>query len=267
MRSVAEKFALCSIITAIPLFLLAPYLVLLPLGSFLLACLIAPFCPRWSFFLPQVSHSTTNNKGIALTFDDGPSPSSTPIVLQLLKEYDFKATFFVIGKKAAQHPELVSAILASGHTIGNHSWDHDNLLMLRSTKRLRRDIRKTQEVLAEHSIRPLIFRPPAGITGPRLQPVLKEEQLTAISFNCRAFDRGNKKITGLARRILSCLTPGAIILLHDLPPQTAEASLQWQQELHNLLKSLNQSTISVLPLSELLHSNVMLTVTTTGQQP
>lgn len=267
MRNVAEKFGLLALVTAIPLFFLSPWLTLLPLCSFLAACLVAPFCPRWSFFLPQISRSATNSKGIALTFDDGPSPDSTPIVLRLLKEYNFKATFFVIGRKAQQHPELISTILAHGHTIGNHSWDHDNLLMLRHPKRLFCDIRKTQEVLAGHNIRPLVFRAPAGITGSRLQPILKKEQLTAISFNCRAFDRGNKKIAGLARRILSCLTPGGIILLHDLPPHTATATLQWQQELKELFESLSKSSIAVLPLNKLLNSKVMLTINKTEQQP
>lgn len=265
MKSTAERLGFLALVTAPLLFFLVPWLAIIPLCTFLIACLIAPFCPRWSFFLPQIS--SVDGNGIALTFDDGPSPYSTPIVLRLLKKHKLQATFFVIGKKAAQYPELISAILTDGHSIGNHSWKHDNLLMLRCPKRLRRDIRKTQDILAKHAIRPLLFRAPAGITGPRLQPVLKEEQLTSISFSCRAFDRGNKKIAGLARRILSCLQPGTIILLHDLPPKTDTASLQWQRELSTLLESLQQSALPVLPLSKLLNSEVMLTLNTTDQRP
>lgn len=264
--SQAEKLAALAWLVALPLFFFSTTLALLPLILFLMACLIAPFCPRWSFFLPLISSGKAGCKGIALSFDDGPSPLSTPIILTLLKRYNYPATFFVIGEKAEQYPELITAILAQGHSIGNHSWNHDNLLMLRSPKHLRQDIQKTQAVLAQHGIRPQLFRPPAGISSPRLHTVLRKEQLLTVTFSCRAFDRGNKRIHGLAERILSCLDPGAIILLHDLPPATETANRQWQQELSQLFDTLQKSTLPVLPLSELIDT-VVMSNTKNSQKP
>lgn len=259
--SQADRYAALAFLLAIPLYSIAPWLAQIPLILFLLLCIIAPFCPQWSFFLPLITTSTNGSKGVALTFDDGPSPLSTPIILQLLKKHNYKATFFVIGQKAEKHPDLITAILADGHSIGNHSWQHDNLLMLRSKKRLRRDIKKTQQILKTFGIRPLVFRPPAGITNPRLQSVLQEEHLQAVTFSCRAFDHGNKKIANLAKRITTKLTPGAIILLHDLAPESAEATVEWQQELAALFTTLYQTKQKVLPLNMLIDSEVMLTTT------
>jgi peptidoglycan/xylan/chitin deacetylase (PgdA/CDA1 family) len=255
--SQAEQLAALALFTALPLFFFSPYLAILPLLLFLLACFIAPFCPRWSFFLPLISRGKSGSTGIALSFDDGPSPHSTPIILKLLKRYNYHATFFVIGEKAKQFPGLIAAIVADGHTIGNHSWSHDNLLMLRSPKRLHQDIHRTQVTLGRHGITPRFFRPPVGITSSRLRPVLDHEQLLAVTFSCRAFDRGNKRVSGMAQRILSCLHPGAIVLLHDLPPQSEKATRQWQQELSLLFKGLQQSDLPVLPLGELIDRDVM----------
>jgi peptidoglycan/xylan/chitin deacetylase (PgdA/CDA1 family) len=214
--SQAEKLAIILFLLAVPLYALAPMFAAIPLSLFLLCCLIAPFSPQWGFFLPIISKSKTGCKGVTLTFDDGPCPASTPILLDLLDRFHFQATFFVIGEQAEKYPNLIADILARGHTIGNHSWQHDNLLMLRSKNRLRQDIRKTQELLMNSGIRSFIFRPPAGITNPRLKSILEDEGLITVTFSCRAFDGGNKKIANLAERIIRKLKPGDIILLHDL---------------------------------------------------
>ncbi len=236
---------------AILLFFINPWLALVPLLLFLLLCLVAPFFPQIGFFLPIISRSITDNKGVALTFDDGPSPDSTPILLALLARYNLQATFFVVGTQAAKYPELITDILAQGHTIGNHSWQHDNLLMLRSSNRLEQDIRRTQEVLSQHDIRPAVFRPPAGITNPRLKKVLLEEGLLTVTFSCRAFDHGNRKIINLANRILSKLKAGDIILLHDLPPADT-ATESWQRELNTLFAALATSPHTIQPLEKLI---------------
>lgn len=260
--SQADKVAGIAFLLAIPLASISPWFCQIPLLSFLLLCVIAPFCPQWGFFLPLISKSLTGSKGIALTFDDGPSPISTPILLHLLKSYNYKATFFVIGQNAEKHPDLIADIIAGGHTIGNHSWQHDNLLMLRSKKRLGKDIRKTQEVIETCGARPLVFRPPAGITNPRLHSVLRKEQLLAVTFSCRAFDYGNKKILNLAKRITSRLKPGDIILLHDIAPETEDAAKYWKNEISILFTTLQKNKQEVLPLELLIGSEVMVTVDT-----
>ncbi len=255
--SPVEKFGILVLLLAVPLFVIDPRLAILPLALFLLLCLAAPFFPQFGFFLPIISRSITGNRGVALTFDDGPSPASTPLLLELLGHYQFKATFFVTGEKAARYPELIAAILSQGHSIGNHSWHHDHLLMLRSRKRLRQDIQQTQDVLRQSGVQTLVFRPPAGISNPRLKQVLLEEELVTVTFSCRVFDRGNQKITNLAQRVLAKLKAGDIILLHDVAPAN-ETVAGWRKELTILFSTLQQGSHHVEPLEKLIGQPVMI---------
>ncbi|MCL1979975.1 MAG: polysaccharide deacetylase family protein, partial [Proteobacteria bacterium] len=171
--------------------------------------------------------------------------------------YRLPATFFVVGEHAAAHPELIAAILAQGHTIGNHSFHHDPLLMLRDRTTLTADIRHTQEVLARMGIRPLLFRPPIGITSPRLQPALASLNLQAMTFSCRVFDRGNRSIRNLSARVLKQLRPGDILLLHTNPPASEEHRCHWQQELQSLFDRLAKEN-RVVPLAALINQPVMM---------
>lgn len=255
--SVAEKTGLVALLLALLLgFLAPPYAAAVPLVLFVVVCLGAPFLPQWSFFLPVICRGKKSASGIALTFDDGPSPASTPLLLDLLAQYKLPATFFVIGKNAAAHPELIDAILAHGHTIGNHSSRHDNLLALRSYKTLVQDLQATQEILGRAGIRPLVFRPPIGITSPRLQPVLALLGLQTITFSCRPFDRGNRNVRDLSSRVLKKLRRGDILLLHDHPPPSDKATTDWIKELHRLFAMLHQSD-GVVPLAALIDQPVM----------
>ena len=257
-RSLAEKTGLLALLAAIPLGLTGtPQVAAAPLLIFLLLCLAAPFLSRWSFFLPVICRGTPGNTGIALTFDDGPFPASTPILLELLARYRLPATFFVVGEHAAAHPELIAAILAQGHAIGNHSFRHDPLLMLRDCTTLTADIRHTQEVLARMGIQPLLFRPPIGITSPRLRPALASLNLQAMTFSCRVFDRGNRSIRNLAARVLKQLQPGDILLLHGNPPESEEHTLCWQQELQTLFDRLAKEN-QVVPLADLISQPIMI---------
>lgn len=258
--NLAEKTGLAALLTAVPLGLsAAPQTAAVPLALFLLVCLAAPFFPRWSFFLPLICRGTPGNKNIALTFDDGPFPASTPILLKLLAQYRLPATFFVVGENAAAHPELIGAILAHGHAIGNHSSRHDHLLMLRDHAAVEADIRHTQEILARMGVRPLLFRPPIGITSPRLQPALAALDLQVATFSCRIFDRGNRNIRNLAARVLRQLQLGDILLLHDNPPENEEYTIYWIQELHCLFDSLSQEN-RIVPLADLINQPVMILV-------
>lgn len=260
--SPAEITGVSALLLALLLSLFSPVLALLPLSLFLLSCLAAPFIAGYGFFLPVISRGSPENNHVALTFDDGPWPASTPILLDLLARHRLVATFFVVGHQAAKYPDLIAAILAQGHTIGNHSLQHDVLLMLRMTRRLQEDIHATQEILIEQGIRPLVFRPPAGITNPRLKGVLAREGLLAVNYSCRALDGGNRNVDNLAGKILHRLRPGDIILLHDIPPQQQGRSGYWQQELDRLFAAL-QKNDQVVSLEELIHHPVMMHVSAT----
>lgn len=254
--SLGEKVGVLALVLALLLFFVTPHLAALPLVVFLILCFGAPFCPRFSFFLPVISRGRAGAKEIALTFDDGPSPRSTPIVLELLARHSLHATFFVIGEKAAEYPELIQSILDKGHTIGNHSWSHDYFLMLRSPKRLQKDIHKSQEILKQYGIKPLVFRPPVGITGARLGRVLAGEGLITVNYSCRGFDRGNRNIHNLAEKILDRVELGAVIMLHDLPPYQKTLEVYWQKELDFLFVTLKKR-YTVAPLEQVIERPVM----------
>lgn len=252
----AEKSGIAALLLALFLGYLHSSYAVIPLLLFLLACLVAPFCPRCAFFLPLISRGIPGSDGVAITIDDGPSPETTPVLLELLAKHSLPAAFFVVGENAAAHPELVKLIVGHGHAIGNHSFRHDHLLMLRSSRRLREDIERTQQVLAGLGIRPLLFRPPVGITNPRLGPVLAELGLEAITFSSRIVDFGNRNIDHLSARVLRHLQPGAILLLHDILPLDQEKTASWIKEVDQLFAILKKEH-QVVPLAELIGRPVM----------
>lgn len=254
--SPAEISGVAALLLALLLSLFSPTLAMLPLALFLLSCLAAPFLAGYGFFLPVISRGSPEGKQVALTFDDGPWPASTPILLDLLARHNLQATFFVVGRQAEKHPELIAAILAQGHTIGNHSLRHDSLLMLRRPKTLQEDIHATQEILQKSGITPCVFRPPAGITNPRLKQVLALENLLAVNYSCRAMDGGNRNIDNLAEKILKRRRPGDIIMLHDLPPQGKALTSIWQKELDRLFAAL-QANGQVVSLEKIIRHPVM----------
>ncbi len=253
--SPAETTGLTAIILAAFFFTTVPAFSILFLFCFLFLCFIAPFLPRFSFFLPIIYRGGNGVTAVALTFDDGPSPSSTPDILRLLARHNLKATFFVIGRQAALYPELISDIIDQGHTIANHSYKHDSLLMLRSYDELQKDILTTQEILKNLGVKALLFRPPAGVTNPRLKGVLNKAGLTTVNFSCRIFDRGNKKIKGLAAKVMNRLRPGDIIMLHDTCPRQESLKQYWLTELEQLFRNM-QKEYTVLPLEEVIQRPV-----------
>ncbi|MHB1184245.1 MAG: polysaccharide deacetylase family protein [Desulfobulbia bacterium] len=262
--SAAEISGAAALLLAFLLSLFSPTLAVLPLALFLLACLAAPFVAGYGFFLRVISRGNPEGKQVSLTFDDGPWPTSTPILLDLLARHNLQATFFVVGRQAEKHPELIAAILAQGHTIGNHSLRHDPLLMLRRPKTLQKDIHAAQEILKKLGVTPFVFRPPAGITNPRLRQVLAQENLLAVNYSCRALDGGNRNIDNLAEKILKRLRPGDIIMLHDLPPQGKALLPIWQKELDRLFAALHDNG-QVVSLEKIIRHPVM-TVTPSNEK-
>jgi len=257
--SIAERLGLVSLLTAALLAFLDVRLSTIPLGGFLLLCIVFPFFPRSNFYLPVVSHGVSGKKAVALTFDDGPDPLSTPELLRLLLNHGVKATFFVTGKRASKHPELVREILGQGHTLGNHTYSHDCLLALRSTKRLFKEIESTQDVLGGFGIRCLAVRPPVGVSSPRLRKVLEKTNAMNISFCCRALDGGNRWIANLSEKILKRVRPDDIVLLHDAQPKEVRLLPFWLKEVESILSGLEAKGLAVLPLSEIIGRPVMLT--------
>jgi peptidoglycan/xylan/chitin deacetylase (PgdA/CDA1 family) len=254
----AQRWALAALIAAVFLLVVAPVWTLVPVAVYVGICCLAPFFPHWSWYLPIVSHGSRTSRGVALTFDDGPDARATPALLELLQRHCVKATFFVLGRRAAHQPEVMAAIISGGHTVGNHSYSHDPTLMLRSSRDLSADIEATQKLLAGHGIRALAFRPPVGITNPLLKSVLARLDLFAVNFSCRAYDMGNRRLDGLAAKLLGRVRPGDILLLHDsAPPREADLEI-WLSEVDKLLTGLGRKGLRVTPLADLIGREVMV---------
>lgn len=168
--------------------------------------------PNWTC-LPAAA--TARNEA-ALTIDDGPDPVVTPQVLELLDRYGAKATFFCIGNRAAQHPDLCREIVRRGHAVENHSQQHRHNFSLLGVSGYIREIRAAQATLAGITGEPpMFFRAPAGLRNPFLDPVLARLGLSLASWTARGFDTYTGDAAKVAARLLAKLRPGAILLLHD----------------------------------------------------
>ncbi|MFH2006598.1 MAG: polysaccharide deacetylase family protein [bacterium] len=221
-----------------------------PLIAYIAFTLAAPFFPRCGYFLPIISRGPRTGRQVALTFDDGPHPQTTTTLLELLDRHGVQATFFVVGRQAEAHPELIREILARGHELGNHSQSHDPLLMLRGNKTLHDELQRCQAALLALGVRTFAFRPPAGITNPRLRRSLQALGLFCVNFSCRARDRGNRAVDHLAARVLGRVTPGDIVLLHDCPPRVGVAP--WLTQLDQLLRGLQDRQLEATGLGTLI---------------
>jgi peptidoglycan-N-acetylglucosamine deacetylase len=161
---------------------------------------------------------------IAMTFDDGPSPETTPRLLDILKQRNIKATFFMIGQNAERNPDIVKRILADGHEIGNHSWTHPPLAKL-SDDRVTEEITKTQNAIQNASgYTPKLLRPPYGsITARQKEWIENQFGLSVILWSVDPFDWKRPGASVIQQRILAGASPGAIILSHDIHKQTVDS--------------------------------------------
>ena len=232
-------------------------LAVIPLGVFVILCIAAAFIPSSSFFLPVISRGVCCRKAVALTFDDGPDPLTTPVLLRLLKKYQAAGTFFVTGQRVVRYPELVQEILAEGHSLANHSFHHDALSAFRSSRTMRREIEATQQALRDFGIVALAYRPPMGITTPQLHKALKAEGMYVVNFRRRAWDGGNRWIRNLSKRILKHLRPNDILLLHDRLPYPSLLS-SWTAEMDQVLRGIQEKSLEVIPLPDLIGRPVMI---------
>lgn len=256
--SIAHLAGLGAVQCAIALAFIDPDIAVLPLSAFVALCIAAPFFPRFGFYLPITSRGRSRGNAVALSFDDGPDPHVTPALLDLLSRYSVPATFFVTGRNASRHPEIIKAILERGHLIGNHSYSHNPFLMLKSGAIISREIESAQRELSGFGVSPRAFRPPVGVTGPRLWRSLLEQGLYCVNFSLRAGDFGNRRYRGISKKILRRIRGGDIVLLHDVsPPDGPEGVARWLQEVEKILAGISGRGLSVVPLDELINRPVM----------
>ncbi len=153
-----------------------------------------------------------------LTIDDGPDPEDTPRILALLAAYGARVTFFSIGEKAARYPALVAAIVEAGHEVAHHTQTHPLAsFWCASPARVRRELDAGLEALHMAGVRPLRFRPPAGIKNFWLAAALRARGLSCIGWSARGLERWSHEPQAVAARVLHGVAPGAILLLHEGP--------------------------------------------------
>jgi len=155
--------------------------------------------------------ANTQEKIIALTFDDGPDPIDTPAVLDILKEKNVRATFFILGQAAQANPYMLKRLVSEGHEIGNHSFNHDY-----QQRRLVEEIRQTDQLVFESTgIHTYFYRPPGGfLSNSQLEAVKKNGHIVAL-WSVDSKDWRNPGVKQIVDNVMKNVFPGAIILLHD----------------------------------------------------
>lgn len=205
---------------------------------------------RWRVFVDAVVRGPRGARGVVLTFDDGPHPRWTPRVLEILAERGATATFFVVGRKAEEHPDVVRAILERGHTVGLHSYAHDRLFALRSRGRVRDDLERGIAALEKITgERPLLFRPPIGHTNPTIARVVDALDLTVVGWTASGRDGvASARANDVAARVRRDLRDGAIVLLHDAP-ERGDREPAAVRALPSILDAVAAERLSVVPLT------------------
>jgi peptidoglycan/xylan/chitin deacetylase (PgdA/CDA1 family) len=173
--------------------------------------------PRLAMFASVVCQGPKARPEVALTFDDGPHPTSTRQVLAALAAAGAPATFFVLGAKAEKAPEVLREILAAGHELGVHGDTHDRRLSLRHPDAIAASLERVLTAVASATgARPRLFRPPIGHTSPRTAVAARRLGLTLVGWSVRTRDgRASTTAAQATQRVLAGLRPGAIILMHD----------------------------------------------------
>lgn len=167
-------------------------------------------------YLKALCRAESADKVVALTFDDGPDADSTPRVLDLLKRYDVRATFFVVGEQARQNPELIHRMVAEGHTVANHSYYHLPQSTLWSSQRYTEELFRCNDVVARLTgLRMRLYRPPFGVTNPPIARAVKNLGLIPVGWSVRSLDTMTKDPDRVVDRVMKHLRGGDVILLHD----------------------------------------------------
>jgi peptidoglycan/xylan/chitin deacetylase (PgdA/CDA1 family) len=173
--------------------------------------------PRAQELGPAATEFSTGGREVWLTIDDGPDPASTPRVLDLLAAHGARATFFVVGRQVARHPELARRIAAQGHTLGNHTQSHPAYDFWRAGPgRVGREIDGCASALSAAGVGATpYFRPPVGVRGVFLESQLASRGLTQVLWSARGFDGSGRDPEAALRRIAPQIRPGAIVLSHE----------------------------------------------------
>ncbi len=190
-------------------------------------------------------------KKIALTFDDGPYPATTEPILDLLKTYEAKATFFVLGNKVERYPDTIRREVAEGHEVANHTFNHVYFKSAVRAETIAKEIDRTDQLLLELTgKKPQLFRPPGGYYNEQSIRITRQLGYTTIlwSWHQDTNDWRSPGVRQIVRKVLSNPRNGDIVLLHDYIP----GSKQTVKALEIILPELVKRGFQIVTVSELL---------------
>lgn len=176
------------------------------------------------FRFPTYTSVNVDGPYIAITFDDGPNPETTPKLLKELAQRNIKATFFVVGSRVAENPDLLRRMVAEGHEIGNHSWNHPQLPKV-SVAEADRQVETTSEAIRKAiGSAPIYLRPPYGAMTQTLRKHIEDKfGLTMVYWSADSLDWKNRNTDAIYSKVMAQTRPGGIILLHDIHATTVAA--------------------------------------------
>ena len=194
------------------------------LFSLSLILLLYPLQPSQAFFQASSSTTSSTSKIIYLTFDDGPNNTTHIQILDTLKKFNVKATFFLTGQHAEEYPDIVQQTAKDGHAIGNHSYSHPNLLRLKPDE-IEYQIKHTNEIL-----KPLIynqsitvFRAPYGYSNKFIRTYAQNQGMKQYRWTLDVVDWSHASTSTIVNRTVSRAQPGSVVLMHSVQQVTADA--------------------------------------------
>ncbi|OFX48216.1 MAG: hypothetical protein A2046_08260 [Bacteroidetes bacterium GWA2_30_7] len=204
-----------------------------------------------NIYIKTICKVNTNKNSIVLSFDDGPDLIVTPLILNILKEKNVKAIFFLKGINAEKYPEIIKNIVEDGHIIGNHTFSHTTYLAFTNRKKYSLEIEQTNDLISCFTGQsPRFFRPPFGVLNPIIASVIKKYGMITIGWSIRSFDGGNCSADVILSKLKNKIHAGAIILFHDTNPVTVNV-------LKDFLDYLAQTDFKVERLDKLLNCDAL----------
>jgi peptidoglycan/xylan/chitin deacetylase (PgdA/CDA1 family) len=191
-----------------------------PFGFAASAAFLLPTLARNCTWLgPVIRRFETSEREVWITIDDGPDPNNTPEILEVLADHNATATFFTIGKRVLQRPDLAAAVIQAGHRLQNHTFSHPaGSFWAAGPRRVRSEIEKgLQSIHSVTGTTPTQFRAPAGLSNPFVHARISQLGLQMVGWSVAGLDGIPHCPDRVVERVMSGIRPGAILLLHEGP--------------------------------------------------
>ena len=224
-----------------------------PLGAYALMMADGVFRPASTLLYPTLVRGLADRPRVALTFDDGPDPEITPAVLDILAEYQARATFFVIGRYLDRHPALGERLNREGHELANHSWQHSHFQNFYTAAGHGVEIDRCAQLIKSvtRSRQEPLYRPPIGLKSPAMARAAHKRNLKVVAWSIHSRDTMTRDARAVARGVIERSQPGDIVLLHDGHDREQRHRPLILQALPLMLQGLRERGLGSVTVSEL----------------